>query len=153
MSAAAVCPACKKSLPIKGIPKHVSGCSQWSLVIGTPPSEFNWDAHCKRGPYADGLMEGTNYVRCLECAKKGWDARFKRMMDHLKKVHGYGEATYLAKYPNAAVRIASTAQKREGTVHHYVTFVGEERPQGGVPSHRRADQHSGVSTALTPRRE
>jgi hypothetical protein len=110
------CPACKKLIPTKAIPKHTSGCHSWSTVVGVPPSKFNWDAHCKRGPYADGLMEGTNYVRCLECAKKGWDARFKRMMDHLKKVHGYDEATYLAKYSNAAVRIASTAQKREGTV-------------------------------------
>lgn len=110
------CPACKKTLPTKAIPKHVSGCRSWSSAIGIPPSEFNWDAYCKRGPYADGLAEGTDYVRCLECAQSGRDSRFKRMMDHLKKVHGLSEAEYVAKHPGSAVRVAGTAQKRAATV-------------------------------------
>lgn len=108
------CPACKKSIPTKAIPKHTGGCPSWATVVGLPPAQFNWDAYCKRGPYADGLAEGTDYVRCLECEPR--DVRFKRMMDHLTKVHGITEAEYVARHPGAAVRIAGTTQKRESTV-------------------------------------
>jgi hypothetical protein len=44
------------------------------------------------------------------------DMRFKRMMDHLKKIHTLTEESYLASYPGALVRVAGTAQKREKTV-------------------------------------
>ena len=108
------CPACNKIIPTKAIPKHISGCSSWPTVIGIPPSEFNWDAHCKRGPYADGLTEGVDYIKCLECHPK--DIRFKRMMDHLTKVHGLTEAEYTGRHPGAPVRVAGTALKREATV-------------------------------------
>lgn len=108
------CPACKKSLPPKGVPKHVSGCPSWDTVIGIPPSDFNWDAHYKRGLYADGLEEGVHWVRCAVCA--GRDLRFKRMMDHLKKVHGLTEESYRALYPTALVRIESTSRARKETV-------------------------------------
>jgi len=42
--------------------------------------------------------------------------RFKRMMDHLKKVHGMTEETYRAKFPEASVRIGATLQRRVATV-------------------------------------
>lgn len=103
-------------MPIKAIPKHVSACSRWIEVIGSPPSEFNWDLHYKRGVYADGLVEGVDWVRCLVCAEQGQDFRFKRMMDHLRKVHALDEAGYRSLYPDALVRVAGTAQKRSETV-------------------------------------
>lgn len=110
------CPACKKPLPIKGIPKHVSGCKSWAEKIGSSPSEFNWDLYFKRGPYADGLVEGTDWVRCQVCFSLGKDLRFRRMMDHLKKIHALTEESYHALHPGAPVRVAETAQRRETTV-------------------------------------
>lgn len=108
------CPACRKVIPTKAIPKHTGGCPSWGAVIGVPVSEFNWDAYCKRGPYADGLVEGVDYVVCRECLPR--DVRFKRMMDHLTKVHSITENEYLIRHPKTSVRIENTRKKRETTV-------------------------------------
>jgi len=105
------CPACQKPLPAKGIPKHTNGCPKWQVVIGVPPSQFNFDRHYGRALYAEGLTEGTDYVQCLLC-----DFRAKRLMDHLKNVHKLDEAAYRALHPQALVRLASTLQARVATV-------------------------------------
>lgn len=110
------CPACNKVLKPKGMALHVRKCPKWSEVIGVPPSEFNFDKHFGRGLYADGLEEGVHYVQCKVCLGEGKDLRFKRMMDHLKKVHRLDEAGYTARFPGALVRLSSTARKRRETV-------------------------------------
>ena len=105
------CPACGKMLPPKGIPKHVNGCPKWATVIGVPPSQFNFDQHFKRGLYADGLTEGQDFVACLACG-----FRAKRLMDHIKNVHGLTEGAYQESYPEALVRLPSTLEARKKTV-------------------------------------
>ena len=108
-----LCPACNKPVALKGIPKHTNGCPQWKAVIGVPSSEFNFDKHFKRRLYAEGLVEGQDYVQCRICPT---DVRQKRLLDHLKNVHGLDESRYNAAYPGAPVRLSSTYAKRQATV-------------------------------------
>jgi hypothetical protein len=110
------CPACNKTLPLKGIPKHVYHCSQWATVIGTSPKEFHWDRHYQRGLFAPGLVPGVDWVRCEVCAAAGREERFLRMMDHLKRVHGLTEVAYQERYPGASVRSPRVAERRVATV-------------------------------------
>ena len=110
------CPACQKSVPHKGLAKHASGCPQWASVVGIPVSRFNWDRYFKRGPYADGLVEGVDYVRCQECPVGAPGDRGLRILDHVKKVHGMTRETYVSLHPDASLNVPSTLEKRKATV-------------------------------------
>lgn len=139
------CPACQKPLVPKGIPKHTNGCPQWGAVIGTPPNQFNFDRHYKRGLYADGLAEGTDYVQCRLC-----DFRAKRLMDHLKNVHKLDEGGYHALQPNAPVRLASTLQARVATVRaRYGTDNVFQTDDVKAKSRETAQARYGVDHAAT----
>lgn len=112
-----LCPACQKPIAVKGIPLHTRRCAQWLRQIGVPPSEFNFDKHFKRGLFAEGLEEGTHYVQCKLCLAEGQDVRKKRLADHLKKQHGaLTTGSYQEQFPEAAVRLSSTAKTRRETV-------------------------------------
>jgi hypothetical protein len=112
MSETVSCPACGKTLAVKGIPKHTNGCPKWSEVIGTPPSQFNFDRHFKRGLYVEGKLEGEDYVRCLLCP----DHRAKRLADHLKLVHELTLAEYQALHPGALTSAKGSLRQRSATV-------------------------------------
>ena len=111
----APCPACRQPVPIKGLAKHASGCQQWA-ALGVPLSQFNWDRYFKRGLYADGLTEGTDYVRCQECPDGARGDRGLRLMDHVKKVHGLTKETYLERHPGALLNVPATLERRKATV-------------------------------------
>ena len=81
-----------------------------------PVSQFNWDRYFKRGPYADGKVEGVDYVRCRECSEGAPGDRGLRLLDHVKKVHGLTKEAYLEKYPGAPLNVSSTLEKRKATV-------------------------------------
>jgi len=112
MSGTVSCPACGKTIAVKGIPKHTNGCALWSKVIGVPPSQFNFDRHFKRKLYAEGLVEGDDYVRCLLCP----DHRAKRLSDHLRIVHGLKVAAYREQFPGVEVNAQKTLKRRVATV-------------------------------------
>jgi len=107
-----LCPACGKSVAVKGIPKHTNGCPEWARKIGVPPSEFNFDAHFKRRLYAEGAVEGADYVVCRLCP----DVRKKRLADHLKIAHGLTTREYRERFPEAPTAARRTTQKRQETV-------------------------------------
>lgn len=111
----APCPACQQSVPLKGLAKHASGCPQW-VTLGVPVPLFNWDRYFKRGPYADGLTEGVDYVRCQECPDGARGDRGLRLMDHVKKVHGLTKETYLERHLGALLNVPATLERRKATV-------------------------------------
>jgi|APSaa5957512576_1039674.scaffolds.fasta_scaffold11230_2 hypothetical protein len=111
MSETVQCPACSKTIAVKGIPKHTNGCPKWAEVIGVPPSQFNFDRHFKRKRYAEGAAEGEDYVRCLLCP----DHRAKRLADHLKVVHGLTVSTYLEQFPGALTYAQRILKQRSAT--------------------------------------
>lgn len=110
------CPACAKPLPVKGLYLHVSKCSQWESKMGIPVSEFCFEEYNQTGLFAPQYQENVDYVVCRVCKDAGKQVRQKRLMDHLTKQHALTEQTYLAKYPDASVRVAGTLQKRIDTV-------------------------------------
>jgi len=113
MSETVLCPACGKVIAVKGIPKHTNGCPKWAEVIGVPPSQFNFNRHYKRGVWADGTVEGIDYVTCLLCP----DVRVRRLADHLKFVHdGMTIATYQGRFPGASVVATGSLDQRKATV-------------------------------------
>lgn len=108
------CPACGKNLAPKSIHAHTLECVDWKTKYGDPYPYFKFNGTPHQ--YSDVAQEGIDYVRCRVCLEYGWDFRFKRMMDHLKGVHGLSEAQYLLRFPAALVRLQSTLSKRQGTV-------------------------------------
>ena len=114
MSQTVQCPACGKTIAVKGIPKHTNGCPKWKEVFpNTPPSEFNFDRHFKRGLYADGVLEGEEYVCCLLCPE---EFRMKRLADHLKNIHKVTIAEYGERFPGAPTSALSTLTMKKQTV-------------------------------------
>lgn len=110
------CPACGQLRALKGMARHTNACSKWGEVIGTPPSEFNFDRHFKRGLFEEELREGVDYVTCRICQEKGVEVRKKRLMDHLKKIHRLDQGGYQERYPGSPVRLTSTSSKRRASV-------------------------------------
>ena len=108
------CPACGKAIAVKGIPKHTNGCPKWAEVIGVPPSEFNFDRHFKRGLYAEGAVEGEDFVRCSLCGAPGH--RAKRLADHLKLVHALTVSEYGVRFPDSLTSARGSQKQREATV-------------------------------------
>ncbi len=107
------CPACGKVIAVKGIPKHTNGCHKWAEVIGTSPSEFNFDKYFKRKIYADEALEGIDYVECLLCPDRH---RALRLADHLKQVHRLSVREYLERFPGASVTAQKSIDQRQKTV-------------------------------------
>jgi hypothetical protein len=132
------------------LPKHTNGCSKWEAVIGVPPSEFDFDRHFQRGLWASGAVEGTDYVRCLLCAKEGTEARVKRLADHLKRLHGgMSRAQYGAQFPGAPVVARSSGAKRQETtqLRYGVDNVGQT-DEVKAKTRRAAQAKYGVSHHL-----
>ena len=103
------CPACDKPLKSrKAVPAHVNTCRAWPGRIPVPPSEFNFDRHFGTGLYAEGLLEGRDYVTCRLC-----DApRSARLSDHLRRVHGLSVDAYLAEHPGAPTRSEASVEAK-----------------------------------------
>jgi hypothetical protein len=112
MSDTVQCPACNKTIPVKAIPKHTNGCPKWQSVIGVPPSDFNFARHFKRGLYADGLVDGRDYVVCPLCS----DHRAKRLADHMKLVHTLSKEQVIAQFPNIVLCAPRVLEQRKATV-------------------------------------
>jgi len=110
-----MCPACEGKFPPKGLSAHAPKCARW-VSLGVPLSRFNWDRYFKRGPYAEGLVEGVDYVRCRECSDGDPGDRGLRLMDHVKKVHGLTKDEYLSRHPGAPLNVAATLDRRKATV-------------------------------------
>lgn len=110
------CPACGKELKPKGLPGHCNRCKKWPEKFDVPPREFNWDAYLKRGPYAEGKVEGVDYLVCEICRAVGKDIRKRRLMDHIKKVHGLKKPEYLEQHPDCRVAVPATNRRRKATV-------------------------------------
>jgi len=109
------CPACGGKFPPKGLSAHAPKCARWPS-LGVPLSRFNWDRYFKRGPYAEGKVEGVDYVRCRECSEGDPGDRGLRLMDHVKKVHGLTKDEYLSRHPGAPLNVAATLDRRKATV-------------------------------------
>lgn len=112
MSETVQCPACGKIIAVKGIPKHTNGCSKWTEVIGVPPSQFNFDRHFKRNLYAEGAVEGEDFVRCLLCPEH----RAKRLADHLRLAHGLTLPEYQDQHPGCQTSAQGSLKQRQSTV-------------------------------------
>lgn len=110
-----MCPACGGKFPPKGLSAHAPKCARWPS-LGVPLSRFNWDRYFKRGPYAEGLVEGVDYVRCRECSDGDPGDRGLRLMDHVKKVHGLTKDEYISRHPGAPLNVAATLDRRKATV-------------------------------------
>ena len=110
------CPACGHRMAPKKIHEHTSECEGWKEQFGDPLPYFKWDKYSKKHLFGERLVEGQDYVQCKVCLQYGWDFRFTRMMDHLKKVHGLTEGEYKMKFPGAPVRLSTTLEKRKKTV-------------------------------------
>ena len=114
MSPTVLCPACGKVVAVKGIPKHTNGCPKWKETFpGTPPSAFNFDRHFKRGLYAEGVVEGEDYVVCRLCPE---EHRARRLADHLKLVHGMTREEYEAQFPGCLTGAVGCIKQRQATV-------------------------------------
>lgn len=110
-----LCPACGKEIAVKGIPMHTRKCPEWAGKIGTPPSEFNFDKHYKRGLFADDQEEGVDYVQCKLCLAESKDFRKRILNHHLRSSHNMTVADYHEQFPDAPVRLASTLERRKQT--------------------------------------
>lgn len=110
------CPACHQPLAPRRIHEHTSQCKAWAEQFGDPVPKFKYDPFVKhRKPlYKTEAVEGVDYVQCKICAEYGWDFRFSRMTQHIK-AHGLIVEDYQARFPNAAVRLQKTTDKRRAT--------------------------------------
>lgn len=107
------CPACGKEIAVKGIPKHTNGCPKWDGFSKRPPSEFDFGRYYKRGVWADGMVNGEDYVECILCAG---DYRGKRLADHLRLEHGTTPETYQEITDGAPVVARGSLRQRRTTV-------------------------------------
>lgn len=114
MSNQVKCPACGKEIAVKGIPKHTNGCPKWDGFSKLPPSEFDFDRYYKRKLWAEGLMEGEDYVSCDLCPVQ--EHRALRLADHLKLKHGMTTAVYQGITQGRPVVALGSLRGREKTV-------------------------------------
>ena len=145
-----LCPACGKDLAPKTIHSHTEKCDSWKLKYGAPYSYFKYSRILEL--YSSTAQEGTDYVQCKECLAYGWDFRFRRIMDHLTKVHGLDEALYVERHPGFTVRLVSTLDKRkESSLGHYgVENVFQAESVKKVARKSMESRHGGSNTMDCP---
>ena len=112
-----VCPACGHRMAPLAIHDHTESCVAWREKYGPSLPYFKWDRHAKRELFAEGAVEGIDYLQCKECLKFGWDFRFSRLTQHLRDVHGLSDVEYLARY-DSPIRLDKTYERRVGTVQN-----------------------------------
>lgn len=132
------CPACGRALAPRSIHDHTG---VWGAAHGAPWPKFKYDAWApdKRPLFAEGAVEGRDYVSCRLCAEKGWDFRFSRLVDHLK-AHQLPEAAYLARFPGAQVRLSKTTERRQETTLAVYGVDNISRSEVARESTRRTSQ-------------
>lgn len=114
MSDLVKCPACGKEIAVKGIPRHTNGCPKWDGFSKLPPSGFDFDRYYKRKLWAEGLVEGVDYVVCDLCPVH--EHRALRLADHLKLMHKLTTAEYQGITQGRPVVALGSLRRREKTV-------------------------------------
>jgi len=144
------CPACNRVFKSrKAVPRHVNTCKAWDGRIDTPPSEYNFDQHFRTGLYADGMVEGHDYVVCQPCLVQGQEVRYGRLADHLKLVHGMSVEAYDAAYPGAMTRSEASVERRKVTTRAKYGVDNVSRSDVAKESTKRTFQaHYGVDSAV-----
>ena len=113
MSNKVKCPACGKEIAVKGVPGHTNGCPKWNGFSKLPPSEFDFDRYYRRKLWADGMVEGEDYVSCFLC---GGDHRARRLADHLKVKHQMTTEAYREVFDGVLVVAKGSLRQRAATV-------------------------------------
>jgi predicted transcriptional regulator len=93
-------------------------CLNSDSVIGVPPSKFDFDRYYKRKLWADGLVEGKDFVSCPICVASDSEKEYRalRLADHLKLVHGLSRAEFEKQFPGSPIVAPVVYEKRSKTV-------------------------------------